>query len=116
MAAINLDLSVEQGSTWSHGFLPEINGEPVLVAGWTARAQARAFVPSPEILHEWSTTDGSIGIDVDAGTVTMTLTPDDSSAWPWRLAYYDLEITSPDGEITYRVAQGKIRVSTEVTR
>lgn len=116
MPALSLDLAVEQGTTWAHGFIPKINGQPVLVAGWTARAQARIAVPTPEVLHEWSTELGNIGIDPATGAVTMYVTPEDSSPWAWRKAYYDLEITSPDRAVTYRVVQGKIRVSPEVTR
>jgi hypothetical protein len=107
---------VEQGTTWSHGFIPKINGAPVLVAGWTAHAQARASVPSSEVLQEWSTELGNIGIDPGNGAVIMYIEPGDSSPWTWRKAYWDLEVTSPDGQITYRVVQGKIKVSPEVTR
>jgi hypothetical protein len=114
--ALSLDLAVEQGTTWAHGFIPKINGQPVLAAGWTARAQARITVPAPEVLHEWSIELGNINIDLTTGAVTMLIAPVDSSPWAWRKAYYDLEIISPDGTITYRVVQGKIRVSPEVTR
>lgn len=116
MPALNLDLTVEQGTTWAHGFIPKINGSPVLAAGWTAKAQARTAVPDPEILHEWSTDLGNASVDATSGVVTLSIRPAESSAWAWRLAVYDLEVTSPDGATTYRVVQGKIRVSPEVTR
>lgn len=116
MPALLLDLVVEQGSTWAHGWLPKINDEPVLDTGWTARAQIRATIPAEAVLHEWSTEDGNAEIDTDVGSVTLALAPADSSAWDWRSAYYDVEITSPDGEITYRISQGKIKVTPEVTR
>lgn len=117
MPALSLDLAIEQGVTWAHGFIPQLNGQAVAAGeGWTANAQARATVTAPEVLHEWSTALGNVGIDATTGAVTMTVAPAESSAWPWRQAVYDLEVTSPDGSTTYRVAQGKIRVSPEVTR
>jgi hypothetical protein len=114
--ALSLDLAVEQGTTWTQAFLPKISGQPVLATGWTARAQVRNPIPNAAVLHEWSTELGNLVVDGALGTVTMSIAPSDSSPWAWRTAYYDLEITSPDGGTTYRVVQGKIRVSPEVTR
>lgn len=116
MPALVLDLAVEQGTTWAHGFLPQINGTNVLGAGWTGRAQARAEKAATEVLHEWSSEIGNLAIDPDVGSVTLAIDPAESSAWDWPRAYYDVEVTSPDGEVTYRVAQGRIRLSPEVTR
>jgi hypothetical protein len=45
----------------------------------------------------------------------MSVGPADSSAWTWRSAHYDLEVTSPDGDVI-RMLEGRIRVSPEVTR
>src|SRR4051812_1755234 len=106
MPALNLDLLVEQGTTWSHGFIPMIDGTPIIFGGWTAKAQARTAVTDSVVLFEWSTENGTIYIDGEGGSVTMILAPADSSAWTWRTAYYDLEVTSPDGLETYRVVQG----------
>lgn len=116
MPALNLDLAVEQGSTWSHGFLPRVNGEAVLAEGWTARAQARATPRSSVVLHDWSTAQGNLGIDQSNGALAMTVDAAESSAWDWSSAYYDVEISSPDGDLTYRIAQGRLYVSPEVTR
>lgn len=116
MPALKLDLTVEQGTTWTHGFIPKINGTPVLVADWTARGQIRNSVTGTDVLYEWSTETGNLGIDLATGAVIMYLEPAETSAWTWRSAVYDLEVTSPDGLTTYRVAQGKIKISPEVTR
>lgn len=115
MSALNLDLTVEQGATWWQSFLLNIDGEPALTTGWTARAQARYSVSHPETLHEWSTELGNIVIDPDTHQLTMSVGPADSSAWTWRSAHYDLEVTSPDGDVI-RMLEGRIRVSPEVTR
>lgn len=116
MPAMSLNLAVEQGATWSHGFIPMMNDAPLLDDTWTARAQARPTIASPEVLFEWSTVIGNIAIDDATGALTMTIDADESSAWTWKKAVWDLEVTSPDGQITYRVVQGRIQVSPEVTR
>ena len=115
MPALKVDLTVEQGSTWAHGFRPTINNQSLLTAGWTAKAQIRA-TPAGDVLHEWSTANGTIAIDSVNGTLTLVLTPGDSTPWEWRKAVYDIEVTSPDGATTRRIAQGRVRVSPEVTR
>jgi hypothetical protein len=115
MAALQVDLTIEQGSTWAHGFRPTVDNEPILADGWTAKAQVRA-TQAGDVLHEWSTQLGNINIDTVNGNLTLTLDPDDSTPWVWRKAVYDIEVTSPDGATTRRIAQGKIRVSPEVTR
>jgi hypothetical protein len=112
--ALNLDLTIEEGATWSHGFLPKINDATFLVAGWTAKAQVRPSVDSDTVLYEWSTVLGNAAIA--DGAVTLSVTPTVSSAWTWVRGAYDLEVSNAAGTITYRIAQGKIRVLPEVTR
>lgn len=116
MPAMSLDLMVEQGTSWSHGFIPLINGSPVMAAGWTARGQVRTDVSATDVLYEWSSTAGNLSIDTSIGSITLALRPSESSAWNWRHAVYDLEVTSPDGSTTYRVVQGSVSISPEVTR
>jgi len=114
--AIRLSLSIEQGTTWAHGWKPLLNGgQMITVEGWTACAQIRPSVSSGKVLHTWSTQNGSIGIDPDSGAVTLTLSDEDSAAWGWTEGVYDLEVYSPEGD-TYRISEGGVKVKPEVTR
>jgi len=112
MSALQRDLTVEQGATWAHGFGVTINSIAIADT-WTVRSQVRASPRSTTVLHEWSTAIGNAA--VADGAVTLSLDPAESSAWEWRAGSYDIEVTSPDGDV-YRVASGTIRVNAEVTR
>jgi hypothetical protein len=46
----------------------------------------------------------------------IAVSPDESTDWKWRDAYYDVEITHPSGAPRIRIAEGKVRVRPEVTR
>jgi hypothetical protein len=114
--ALSLELTVEQGTSWSHGFIPRVNATPFLDETWSARAQARPAAASPQVLFEWSTELGNARIDPDTGAVVLLVAPAVSSAWTWKSAVYDLKVFSLDDSTVYRVAQGRIRVVPEVTR
>lgn len=108
------DLTIPQGSTWGMAWpIVDDAGEPVSVAGWSARGQVRSTPASATVLFIWSTVDGSAEVVDD--TVILRLTPAQSSAFTWRTAVYDLEITNPSSQ-TFRVAQGRIVIDPEITR
>lgn len=115
MTALPLDLVIEAGSTWSHGIYPTVNGQPLLEDSWTAKAQVRAHLSSDEVLFEWSTAAGNASISAGKAVI-LTVSAEVSSAWPWKAGLYDLEVSSPDGSITHRIAQGKVSVLSEITR
>jgi hypothetical protein len=110
------DLVIEQGTTWSVRWVvsdPD-TGVPLNVSGWTVRSQVRDPIESDVVLHEWSTAGGTITADA-SGNVTLLVAPATSSAWAWVRGRYDVELISPQSEVT-RLAQGRVRVSHEVTR
>ena len=109
MPALKSNLTIEQGTTWSHGWAVTYNGDPIDET-WTARGQIRERVSSSEILYDLDPTvnaDGSVVVGVDAAT---------SSAWAWRSAVYDVEVVNADASVVLRVAEGRVSVSLEVTR
>lgn len=112
MSAIRRDLTIEQGTTWTHGFQVSVDSVPI-TSGWTVRSQVRARPDADTVLHEWSTSNGNAS--VDSGVVKLTVMPAVSSAWSWWFGYYDVEIISPTG-VVLRVASGRVSVSAEVTR
>ena len=102
-----INLLIDQGSTWSFGVLCTVNGT-VIDDSWTAACQIRKTVEANEVLHTFTPTVSP------AGVVILTLTGAESSAWLWRTAVYDIEVSS--GSVTARVAQGRVTVNPEVTR
>lgn len=112
MPALQRDLTIEQGTTWAHSFGVTINSAPI-GAGWTVRSQIRERHSAVAVLHEWSTVAGNAA--VVAGAVQLTVPAAVSSAWSWAWGVYDVEVTSPVGDV-YRVASGHVAVSPEVTR
>lgn len=107
MPAVTTDLAIEQGTTWTHGWSVTYNGTPIDDT-WTARSQIRATAASKDLLHEFApavTAEGAVVLGIDPAT---------SSAWTWRSGIYDVEVTK--GDVTLRVARGRVDVSPEVTR
>lgn len=100
------DLSIPQGTTWAQSW--QITGYDLTGTTWTARSQARRSPGDAAVLHDFTAT---IADDV----VTLSVAPDESSAWSWYSGVYDVEIESTAG-VVLRVAQGSVRVDREVTR
>ena len=87
------------------------SGDPQELADWTAKAQVRGSATSEIVLHEWSTTDGTIVLA--DGTATLQ-PPEDTDTWTWGVGRYDLVLTNPSGT-PYRVAEGVVVVDTGIT-
>lgn len=106
-------LTIPQGTTWGIAWPILEDDEPKDLSGWTVKAQIRATVESGTVLHEWSTATGNA--TVTEFRVAIFLAPGASSAWTWVRGVYDVELTSPEGAV-YRIAEGAIYVSRQVTR
>lgn len=110
----NAPLEFNAGETTSYVF-PVIDGAgaSVDVDGWTATGQVRPYALSPVVRHEWSPANSNITV---AGTsVTLITTAADTAAWAWSEGVYHLELTDLSDNV-YRIAQGNVVVSREVTR
>jgi hypothetical protein len=114
MAALQYDLPINQGETCSFTF-PVFDGagDPLTVDGWTAKAQIRRYPTSVIVFYEWSAANQNIV--VSGSSITLQLSAADSAAWTWNNGCYDLDLTDPDSNVT-RIAEGAVRVSSEVTR
>lgn len=113
MPAVTTNLTgsnaIEQGAEWAHGWAVTYNGDPI-DATWTAKSQVRQYATSSPVLHEFLATvnpDGSVVIGVSHAQ---------SSNFTWTNGVYDVEVTNADESVVLRVAQGKVQVSSEVTR
>lgn len=114
-AAIN-DIIIEQGATLQLRFVYEDATEtPINLTGYTARMQVRRKYASTDTLLNFTTENGGIVITPLTGTINVvgaaTLTKD----LPAKPCVYDLELVSPAG-IVYRLVQGSVTVTPEVTR
>lgn len=118
MSVQKVTLYIEQGTSWSIVFpIVDANGEPITdLSGWHARAQIRRTTSDPVALFEWSTASNSAGrIELENGRCALILRPDQSSAWTWRRAVYDLELIAPNGDV-WRPVGGRVWLRPEVTR
>lgn len=116
-------VAIEQGSTFRLRLtlrLPTlVPGEPgalMDLSNFIARMQIRHRTPAPEILYSLTTENGGLTLGGAAGTIDMFISDEDTSAFSFRSAVYDLEIEAvPGGDVT-RIIQGPVTVSPEVTR
>lgn len=127
--ALHEDLVIPQGKTWvgpTWALLGEDNS-PMSMVGLTVKAQVRATARDAQVLHEWSTAAGNVlvreplDIEFDGTTIAtagfaLTVAPAVSTAWAWRTAVYDVEVTNPDGTVWGIVEESAVRVLPEVTR
>jgi molybdopterin-binding protein len=114
MAAGEYDFYIEQGATlfreiaWLDG-----TGVPVDLTGFTARMQIRPSINSDEIIHELTTENGEITIIPLTGVIRIEVSPVVTSSLTQR-GVYDLELVN--GTDVFRLLQGHVRISKEVTR
>lgn len=118
MAYLRQDnLVIPQGATWAVRWPLEGYQEAGIsdFTGWAVRSHVRRQITSAEILHEWSSVLGNAVIE--DSYIELRVSAEESSAWTWfrNQAVYDVELVSPGGEV-FRVTQGTITVSPEVTR
>lgn len=108
-------LVIPQGSYWEASWrVRDAAGAPVTdLSGWSVRGQIRATVDSDVVLYEWSVAAGNAALY--APFVSLIVFDTDSDAWTWQDGVYDIEVTDPGARV-YRLAEGDVFVSREVTR
>lgn len=112
-----LPLTIPQGSTWRRRFeLRNPDGTPLSLVGYTARMQYRSAHASVAVLLEATESNGRVAMAASAGHFEITFPAAATQALeaPAR-GVYDIEIASSGGEV-YRILEGDLRVSPEVTR
>jgi hypothetical protein len=88
---------------------------PINLTGYTAALQIRSLPESPTAVLSLTTGNGITISTPTNGTVEVQATAVQTRAIVAGTYYYDIEITSQSG-IVYRLAQGQVVVSAEVTR
>lgn len=112
-----LDITLYQGATFRKTLIWK-TGDPAApkdLTDFTARMQARVKLTDVEPLIELTTENGGITLTPAEGKIDLYLSDAQTSALEARKAIYDLELVSPDGEVT-RLVEGKLTISPEVTR
>lgn len=106
-------ITIPQGTSWGIAWPILQDGEPADLTNWTVLAQVRDTAESADVLHEWGSLRANVS--TENGRVTLFVAPADSAAWTWRRGVYDVELTDPNG-VVYRISEGPVYVSPEVTR
>ena len=110
------DIIADQGATFLRTIsLKSSKRLPVALTGYTGRMHIREIVTSNEIIEAQTTENGRITIGASSGTITLLIPPLDMEEIDPGTYVYDVEIESPEGEVT-RVVHGKFTVRPEVTR
>lgn len=118
MSAGLLNLTIEQGADYllALQFL-DANSAPVDLTGYVMTMQVRPTVSDSLVLVELSTANGKIVItDPTNGEFQLQLTADDTATLCGS-GVYDLKMVGPVADpATSRFIQGKVTISSQVTR
>ena len=115
MSAGVLNLSIEQGTTYSQQFTGKVNDVAVNLTGYTARLKARGTNVGRSGPPALSLTSSSgITLGGAAGTITLGLSATATSNLIAGKYNYDLELESSGGVVT-RLLKGTLTVVSEVT-
>jgi hypothetical protein len=109
------NILADQGATFGRTITwKDADGDPVNVAGYTARMQVRSTAADATVVLELSTTDGRITLGGVLGTITLTVPATAMAAVEAGAYAYDLEMVN--GSDVTRLLMGSFTVRAEVTR
>lgn len=107
MPAVKLDVKIEEGVNLQ--IVVDVSSHAGSLAGATAKMEVRAYRESPDVLltHTPSvdTVNKQVVVDIPHGQLT---------GLTWYTGEYDIEMTV--GTAKYRIVEGRVVVSKEVTR
>lgn len=108
--ATKANLVIDQGSTFSSDLeLTDDNGDPLPLDGYAANSQIRKWYTSSNAAATFATS-----INVESGTITLTLTANQTSNLVAGRYVYDVEISA--GSEVSRIVEGIVTVTPQVTR
>lgn len=113
MPAAKLNLTVEQGATYSKRLVwRDKNKRPVNLTGYTAKMQVRSSATSTAVLFELSTANGRISFPA-IGVIQIDIAANDTETVA--AGVYDLKLYAPGGQ-EIRFIEGKLTVTPGVTK
>lgn len=123
---------VNQGATFTERYeFFGTGGTPLDFNGYEARMHIRPAIDSSTVYCRLSSSFDSDGTGISltpksasltlpksSGSLSIFISAASSSAFTWQEAYYDIEIYSGSGatEYVYRLLEGKVKNSRNVTR
>lgn len=122
MIAGTYNIICDQGSSFTRTFVLEYQDaidetlfHPYDLSGYTARMHIRKDVYATAILATLTTENGSISIDGEEGTITISMSATQTAAIE-RSGVYDIELISPGGLSVDKPIRGDFELRLEVTR
>jgi hypothetical protein len=106
--------SINQGSTFDKTLTWKTGSGTIDVTGWTAAMQVRDK-PGGKLLLDMSVANSRIIMGTTNGLIRLVVPASITSALDFESARYDLELTSPTGQVT-RLLEGVMNLSREVTK
>lgn len=107
--------TVDQGAVWTIEIeYLDSNDNPIDLTGFSAAMQLRENYDSSTAVLTLTTQNGAIVIDGPNGTVTVTMTSQQTKDLDATWYLYDVELYS--GANVIRLIQGQISIAGEVTR
>lgn len=107
------NITIEQGATYTKTFTwKDSDGNAVDLTGYSGRMHIRENYKTEDVLLDvepYMTLGGA------AGTISITISDDITSALTFDSAVYDLELEDSDGVVT-RLLEGSVTLSKEVTK
>lgn len=103
-------------TTFRKQFAWHVNDAPVDLTGFTAKAQFRAKIDSPNSVLDLSTeNDGIIIVSAIEGVIELYASAIDAAKLTADKYVYDINLTGPDGD-TFRLVEGHVNIVQGVTK
>jgi hypothetical protein len=109
-------LEIWAGATFRQRFEWRDAGLPVDLSGWTALAHVRLTADAPDILVNLSTENGGIVLGGALGTIDLFIHDEETSAFTFTNAVWDISLKDTNDEIYPPLIEGKVQVFPMVTQ
>lgn len=110
------DIVADKGAVLNRSVaLKSARRQPVDITGYTGRMHIRETISSTEIIEAQTTENNRLKVNGPEGEILITIPAIEMETVDAGDYVYDLEIESPEGEVT-RVIHGTFEVRPEVTR
>lgn len=113
--AARYDLKVDQGSDAKLRFVFKHQGNPLDFTGFTAVMQICFGTYMADAADTLTSENGRLVMEQKEGKIQILFPSQVTELYQPGTYFYDLEIESPDGEVT-RLLEGEIQIVPEVTR
>lgn len=111
------DFTIERNTTFTKTVVwKDSEGVVVNLANYTAQLQVRQAPGATDTVLDLTTANGKLVITGAAGSVGITITAAETMGLTARRYFYDLRLYNTLTQTAYRLLQGVITVSPEVTR